>query len=336
MRRVALASRLLGVVPLVTFPDFLRSLGIIPPEQFTPGRWQRCATDSNPRKRNASIKLNEDERSGFAQDFATMQECAVWLVTGDNGKIERTAQDIAASVERQRLRREMEIQGTMRARTAYVTSEPLRHANHPYLHRKRCDMQGCAGLKVDKEGALVIPMYREGRLVSVQRISEDGEKKFAWGAPSKAATFRIIRPGAVAQVLCEGLATGLTVFSACPMAQVIVCFSAANLIAVAEREDFTGMVAIAADNDAGTEEDSGKNPGIIAAQRAAEILGCGVAIPYCQGTDFNDMFIERLERIEKEDESEIHRAHPAKLRERALVPIRTAVMGALKKVAKRV
>lgn len=317
----------------MTFPDFLRSLAIIPPEQFKPGQWQRCATDSHPRKRNASIKLNEDERSGFAQDFATMGECAVWLMSSTTtARAERTAEDIAASVERQRLRREMEIQGTMRARTAYVTSEPLRHANHPYLHKKRCDMQGCAGLKVDKDGALVVPMYRDGKLASIQRISADGEKKFAWGAPSKAATFRIIRPGAVAQVLVEGLATGLTAFSACPMAQVIVCFSAANLIAVAEREVFAGMVAIAADNDAGTEEGSGKNPGILAAHRASEILGCGVAIPYCAGTDFNDMFIERLERIEKEDESEIHRAHPAKLRERALVPIRTAMMSALKKV----
>lgn len=265
-----------------------------------------------------------------------MTEAAVWLVTGDNGKAERTAEQIAASVERQRLRREMEIQGTMRARTAYVTAEPLRHANHAYLRKKRCDMLGCAALKVDTEGNLIVPMEIKNRISSLQRISPDGDKRFAWGAPTKGATFRIWRPGAVAQVLCEGLATGLTIFSACPMAQVIVCFSAANLIAVAEREDFAGMVAIAADNDAGTEEDSGKNPGILAAQRAAEILGCGVAIPYCQGTDFNDMFIERLERIEKEDEAEIHRAHPAKLRERALVPIRTAIMGALKKVAKRV
>ncbi len=322
----------------MTFQDFLRTLGIVPPEAFTPGRWQRCATESHPRKKNASIKLEVGEQAGFAQDFATMSECAVWLLSSTTTeRAERSAEERAASVERQRLRREQEIQGTMRARTAYTVAEYLRYANHPYLQRKRCDMNGCAGLKVDAKGNLIVPMSVNGSLTSVQRISPEGEKRFAWGAPTKGATFRIWRPGAVTQVLCEGLATGLTVFAACPMAQVIVCFSAANLVAVAEREDFVGMVAIAADNDAGTEEDKGVNPGILAASRAAEILGCGVAIPYSEsGTDFNDLFVERLERIEEENKARDFPDHPAKLRERALIPVKQSVMGAMKIIQKKV
>jgi phage/plasmid primase-like uncharacterized protein len=46
---------------------------------------------------------------------------------------------------------------------------------------------------------------------------------------------------------------------------------------------------IAADNDHGTEERTGTNPGIQAAQEAAQALSCGVAHPEgIRGTDWAD------------------------------------------------
>lgn len=321
----------------VTFYDFLRSHGIILPETIQPGRWQRCATDTHPRKKNASVKLDESGNIGFAQDFASMTEAVIWRVDDYTlTKKERTAEENARLTERLSERRAEEIQGTMRARAAFVRGQGLRHANHPYLIRKRCDMLGCAGLKVDADGWLMVPMYRDGKILSVQRINSDGDKRFAAGAPTKAATFRIWRPGAVMQILCEGLATGLTAFAACPLATVAVCFSAANLIAVAEREDWKGMVAVASDNDTDTEERTGKNPGVEAATRAASVIGCGVAIPYSEtGTDWNDVFVERLEKLEKENAEKPRPESPFKVRQAALVPIRNAIMAEARKVIEK-
>lgn len=324
-------------VRTVTFDDFLRGHGIIPPETIQPGRWQRCATDTHPRKKNASVKLDESGNIGFAQDFASMTEAVIWRVDDYTlTKVERTAEENARLTERLAERRAEEIQGTMRARAAFVRGMDLRHANHPYLIRKRCDMLGCAGLKVDAEDWLMVPMYRDGKILSVQRINADGDKRFAAGAPTKGATFRIWRPGAVMQILCEGVATGLTAFAACPLATVTVCFSAANLIAVAEREDWKGMVAIASDNDADTEERTGKNPGVDAARRAAGLIGCGVAIPYSElGTDWNDAFCERLEKLEKENAEKPRPEGPFKLRQAALVPIRNVIVGVARKAIEK-
>ncbi len=314
----------------MTFPAFLQSLGIIPPEQFQPGRWQRCGTETHPRKKNAAVKLSDDGNVGFAQDFASMTECLVWRIVDNTAtKRERTAEENAALSEKLALRRQEEIRGTMRAATVYKLATPLLHAAHPYLQRKRLDMVGCAGLRVDKDGWLIVPMIRDHALISVQRISPEGEKRFSYGAPTKGATFRIRRPGAPIQILCEGLATGLAVFAACTMANVIVCFSAANLVAVAEREDWRGMVAIASDNDFWTQEIHGKNPGIDSAKRAAEIIGCGYAYPeHISGSDWHDLFMERLELLEKTNADKPYPDSPHKLRQSALLPIRVEVMKA--------
>lgn len=321
----------------MTFPDFLRSLQIIPPEHYKLGQWQRCATVNHERKRNASVKLGEDGRHGWAVNFESGAGAHRW---SDGNAIERTAEerarDNARLSERIAKRREVEIAGIMRARTAYNAATPLRFANHDYLRRKRLDMTGCAGIKVDTEGALVIPKHRDGKLVSVERIFPDGSKKSAWQAPSKGASFKIWRPGASVTILCEGFATGLTVFAAVPQSTVVVCFSASNLVEVARREDWRGMVAIAADNDADTEANLGTNPGKEAGTKAAEAIGCGVAWPeFDGGSDWHDMFVARLELLEKREAEAQWPRSPVKLRQEALLPIKTALLNAMKFVGQK-
>lgn len=340
-----------------SFSEFLDALGIIPPSDIIPGRWQRCATVSHPRKKNAAIKLNDDETSGFAIDHASMAEAEIWRVIDNTAtKRERTAAENAALSARLALRRREEIQGTMRAVTAYAMAKPLLNSNHAYLRdKKRLDMCGCRGLKVDEGGWLVVPMMRDGKLISIQRISPEGQKLFSPGAPTKAAVFRIQRPGAPVTILVEGLATGLCVFSACPMASVDVCFSAANLVAVASRTQY-GTVAVAGDNDPWSmchrhkKEDclepldpEGErpewcrcNPGKTAAMEAARILGCGYAVPSCEGTDFLDQFLERLEKLEKANEGKPFPLAPFKLRQEALAPLRARIMPAAKNNCKKV
>ena len=314
----------------MTFPDFLRSLGIIPPETYHAGRWQRAPTDLHPKKKNAAIKLNEDGISGFAIDHSSMTEAAIWRA---NEKTEAPKYDHAAAERRIAARRAEEAAGTARALAAYNAATPLLNAMHPYVIAKLMTMEGLLGIRVDSAGWLVVPMWRNGSIVSIQRISPEGEKRFATGAPTKGATFRMWRKSACVTILCEGLATGQTIFSAIPNSSVEVCFSAANLVAVAERAEWSGMVAVAGDNDHWTQEIHGKNPGVEAASKAAQIIGCGYAVPTCDGSDFNDFFVERLTILEKREKDKPWPASPHKLRASALMPVRMEIMRAARNVS---
>lgn len=319
----------------MTFPDFLQSLGIIPPRDITPGKWHRTATVTHPKKKNANVKLCEDGTHGFAIDFSSMTESALWTSHGlENIGRERTAEENAELSRKLAAKRAEERAGIARANALYGTARALMRGEHEYIQRKNLDMCGAHGLRVDDKGWLLVRMMRDGKIISVQRISPEGEKKFMYGCPTKWTQYRICRPGSVVTVLVEGLATGITVFQAMGNADVIVCFSAANLVAVAEREEWEGMVAVAGDNDHWTQEIYGKNPGADAAKKAADIIGCGYALPTCEGTDFNDMFSERLTALQKADESSNYPAHPAKLRQSALAPIRGEIMKAMRLVKK--
>lgn len=334
---------------MTSFSQFLDSLGIVPAAALVPGKWVRCSTASHPRKRNGSCKIDESGDFGFAIDHASMAEASVWKRVVDNTipTKEREAERQAALAQRLALRRQEEIRGTMRAETGYAKAQPLMRGEHAYLQRKRLSMEGARGLKVDADGWLVIPMYRDGKLISIQRVSPDGQKLFAPGAPTKGGSWKIWRPAAPVTILVEGAATGMAIFAACPMAVVEVCFSAANLVAVASRNHY-GTVAVAGDNDPWSMCHRHKkenclepmdpelprpewcrcNPGKTAAMEAARILGCGYAVPSCAdpGTDFHDLFLERLTKLEKANEGKPFAASPFKLRSEALAPIRAQIM----------
>jgi len=275
-----------------TFHLFVEANGIIMPDSFIPGRWIRCRTVSHPRKRNGSIKLADDGQIGWCQDYAAHVEPLTWRA-GDGAALAAPINH-AEIARRQAARRAELIKATQEARAYYAACTPLRDG-HPYLVNKGLGVAGCVGLRIDAAGSLVIPMLYNGKVLSLQRISPDGEKKFHFGATTKCAYYPIERPGAVLTVLVEGFATGLTVFQAIPNCRVIVAFNAGNLVPVAERMDRFGMGVVCADNDHETQQRRGFNPGLDAARAAAEVLGVGVAFPTCEGTDWNDYVAEQME-----------------------------------------
>lgn len=313
----------------MTFLEFLRSCSLMPPEIITPGRWQRCPTESNPRKKNGSFKLCEDEKAGFAMDYALHTECQIWRAGEDFQKLGEIIEmeAINARLDARRLEQHAAM---MRARSYYDRAKPLNFAQHAYLERKRLDMTGAYGLRVHDDGALVVPMIR-GRgissvIASVQRIEPDGTKLFAQGASVKGAVFEIKRKGSTVTILCEGLATGLTLFAACPDASVIVAFSAANMIEVAKERTWSGLCVVAADNDHETAKRIGRNPGLESASAAAHAIRCGVAIPECKGTDFNDLFCEMMAMGETIEAESKFPQTPAALRALMLSPIKQSIM----------
>lgn len=159
---------------------------------------------------------------------------------------------------------------------------PYVHA-HPYIEKKGLDSTGCTGFRIDKDGWLVVPAWgprgQVGGLRTVQRISPDGDKRFWPGAPVGGSAHRIrhFNRKCTLTVLCEGVATGLAIYQAVPMASVIVCWDAGNLSKTAHY--VSGLVCVAADNDHETERELGRNPGLEAARAAAERIGCGIAVP---------------------------------------------------------
>ena len=276
------------------FLQFVQANGIIVPDTFTPGRWIRCKTESHPRKKNGSIKLADDGLVGWCQDYAVHAEPITWRAS-DGAAALAAPIDRAAIARRQAERRAALIEATLGARAFYERCAPLR-GSHPYLVSKGLGVAGCVGLRVDADGWLVIPMLYNGKVLSLQRISPEGEKKFHFGATTKSAYYAIERAGAALTVLVEGFATGLTIFQAIPTCRVIVGFNAGNLPVVAERMDRFGMGVVCADNDWETAARIGRNPGLDAARAAAEVLGVGVAYPQCTGTDWNDYVQEQVEQ----------------------------------------
>ena len=285
------------------FRGWLHSIGLLP-GAIVPGnpRWTRCPTENKPNGKPGAFKLSADCTIGWAKDHSVHPETLTWKADGDRREqlpfdpaaLERAHADAARRRAEERRRGVLASQA---AREFYARCEPLRDG-HPYLASHGLGMAGCMGLKVDREGWLVVPAYRNGNLMTVQRIApgpvEDGITKRFWpGASPKGASFTIERRSASVTVLCEGLATGLALFVACPTVRVVVAFTSGNLKEMEMPR--LGMVCVAADNDWKTAERIGTNPGIVAAQEAAQALGVGVAIPEgMQGSDFCDLREELL------------------------------------------
>lgn len=276
----------------MNFESFLREAGLIPGE-IECGRWIRCATESHPRKKNGSYKLAPDGLVGWATNFES-GGLMTWRPEGSDApaKVDHVAIAWRAAQARKAL-----IKATTFARAFYAECKPLRNS-HPYLESHRLTMAGCFGLKIDSDGWLVVPVLLGTNVISVQRISPTGVKRFWPGASVKAGSYTVERKGASITVLCEGLATGLAIFACAPLTRIVVCFDAGNMPKVAENLSVRGLVTVAADNDKQTEGRVGANPGLIAAQAAASRLGCGIAIPEgITGTDWCDLRNERFDAL---------------------------------------
>lgn len=164
----------------------------------------------------------------------------------------------------------------------------------PYLQRKAV---GPHGVRFAADGALLVPMRSvQGELRGLQTIAADGSKRYARGAQKTGLLHWCGNPeGAAVLLICEGYATAASLFEATrhPCA---VAFDSGNLrhVAQALRAHYGpgAALVLAADNDRETEARTGKNPGRLAAEAAARLVGGGVALPDAPegvNQDFNDL-----------------------------------------------
>lgn len=150
--------------------------------------------------------------------------------------------------------------------------------NHAYLATKGVQAHGIR----QRDDVLLVPMRDAmGELWAVQTIAPDGTKRFLRGARKRGLYHAI--GGAVGDVLaiCEGYATAATVHEATGY-PVAVAFDAGNMepVAKALRAKYPGArIIVCADDDKGTEERTGRNPGRYYAEQAARAVGAAIALP---------------------------------------------------------
>lgn len=214
------------------------------------------------------------------------------------GKSEKEIQKIKEDFER--IKKESE---KLRQKEAESVSQKaselwkdLKEGSHPYLVKKKIKPHGARRYK----NSLVVPIFKNGKIVSLQFIDSSGKRFMSGGIVSGGAY--VIKGSKKYVVVCEGFSTGASIFESTGF-QVFIAFNAGNLCKVAKRvKDILpeSKIIIACDNDKYKEINTGVEQGT----KAAELIGGIIAVPEFKtddgkSTDFNDLFIAEGKEVVK-------------------------------------
>jgi phage/plasmid primase-like uncharacterized protein len=283
-------------------------VGIVYQDVPHDGKFHPTAVSGKPTNNSSGrIKFFTDGEGGAVWNWISRETCCFWTETGTQGPTtaEIEARRLRAAEEQvkfQQEQQEMENRQATRARSIYEAAAPAT-ADHPVFSRKKIFPP--QGVRVGAwpqrgiENCLLAPLYNEhGELRNVQAIFPEvnpelgRDKDFLYGAQKKGCYFIIGEISDIA-IICEGVATGMTIFQA--VGRAVVCaFDAGNMIQVAQniRSNFPKTdIIVAADDDHYT----AGNPGIAKATEAARTVAGKVAVPKfpaargAKDSDFNDL-----------------------------------------------
>lgn len=257
--------------------ETLLAAGMAPPEYLTPGRWHRFPGINKGRSNRAgwcrlitpTLAIYGDWSSGVSE---------IWRDSSHRDDEE------SRRLLREAREREVEFLKQQRTKQAAVAHEAVLEIEnsildcHPYLERKGFpDLVGFV-----RGERLLVPMrdsIRYPEMVNLQQIWPDGTKRFLPGGRARGAIHRIGARHARHTILCEGYATGLSLDAALklvsPSHAVVVCFSAMNMVKVAEQFP---KALVAADNDRSA-----------TGEEAAKQTRLPWTMPYEVASDFNDL-----------------------------------------------
>lgn len=254
----------------MTFEDFARNHGLIL-NGLQLDRWVATPTEDHPRSKNGRYKFLGNV--GFVQNWATMEKPATWFADGQT----MDSPQIQKSINDSRIRQADEAQKA--AKKAGWILKQAKLKKHPYLKAKGFpEAQGNVWEKDCKE-ILVIPMFIDKKIVGVQLIDEEGNKKFLHGQTTKGASFCINAKGM--PIFCEGFATALSVRECMKASNIryaiYVCFSASNMKYIAK--NMNGGFVVADHDPSGV------------GLKAAQDSGKPYWISDILGEDFNDFYL---------------------------------------------
>ena len=249
------------------FEDFARGHGLII-GSVQHDKWVPTPTVDHPRSSNGRYKFLGNV--GWVQNWATMEKPATWFAEGESASSSVVKERIAKSNQASNDAKEKAA-----AKAGWIMNQ-CKLDTHPYLASKGFPDEQANVWEKDGERLLVIPMRIAFKLVGLQIINEQGEKKFLYGQQSKGATFCMNAKGI--PLFCEGYATGLSIremMKTCNIKYCIhICFSASNMKHIA---GYYPNGIIVADND---------NSGV--GQATALETGKPYWISPTVGNDFND------------------------------------------------
>jgi phage/plasmid primase-like uncharacterized protein len=261
----------------------------------------------NSRAKPGWLRIFPGGHGGIAGNWRTGEQLPFFAEDWRDGAID-TAEFIARRAALRQAQHVAEIQRRQLAATAagrakaiWTRSVPLAKP-HAYLERKAVSDEGLLR-QLGWAPILLVPATSiDGELRSLQFIAPDGTRRFlrdgdvhgcfcALGLPEPP-----VEPEQI--LICEGVATALTLRAASRL-PVVCAFSCSNLVAVARnlRQRFPhGNILVCGDDDWQTKRPV-RNPGAIAAKKAAEAIAGRWVLPNFKGveerspadTDFNDM-----------------------------------------------
>ena len=270
----------------------LRSAGLLVDAIDFDGVLHRVPTTDKPDDKDGAYIAHGDAPVSVWWQNWRSGESGTWTAKGEGKLTKAEREALTRRMEENRRQREEEqarvhVEAADKAQAIYTAAADC--TEHPYLTAKV--VQAAPGLKLHQSGALVVPVYYDtGRVVSLQFIDADGNKRFLTGGRKRGCFFPIGCKDAEKPLLvCEGLATGLSLHE-CLGFPVLVAFDAGNLLPVAEmarRRYPEREIILCADNDTKTDG----NPGAAKATAAAVAVGGSLAVPRWEGraVDWNDL-----------------------------------------------
>jgi len=204
-----------------------------------------------------------------------------WSNRGDLSTTELTVlQTKISAAKRKREQEDKARHDKVAKQAATLWEEATLCIGHTYLNRKGVQSHGLRVCGIH----LMVPMYLDGKLWSLQKIAPDGTKRFLTGGKVSGCYYPIGKPRERLW-LAEGYATAATLHELTGDA-VACCFNADNLAKVATTlyRKLPGIrITVGADND---------KTGLESASRAAAIAGGKFIYPEFDdgdtGTDWND------------------------------------------------
>jgi putative DNA primase/helicase len=220
-------------------------------------------------------------------NFRTGEQCE-WNSRGDTRQLsssDRAAIDKARQGIEAKRKADNEIAAS-KAEQKWQNATPADH-QHPYLVKKGIQPNGIRQMGDD----LIVPVFIDGKISSVQRINATGNKRFLKGGQTRSGYYQIGEFGDQIYI-AEGFATGASIHEATGEG-VVVAYNAGNLLPVAQglREDSDKRIVVAGDDDRFTNG----NPGRAKAEEVSvtvENTSCKFPVFESdeeQPTDFNDL-----------------------------------------------
>ncbi|MBQ7609201.1 MAG: hypothetical protein IJU76_14730 [Desulfovibrionaceae bacterium] len=274
---------------LETVQAVFASLDLVEPKPCADGALHRCATVHRPNKKNGAYIVRTIPFPWvWARNWETLSDAVACGAGCGKALRERACARVQQS--RESLRRRV----ADKAKYLWNTVFSWADETNPYLVKK--GIPGI-GVKETRDGTLVVPVYDDQELVSMQFISASAGKRFLKGGKIQSCFFPL--PARDRSVLCiaEGYATGVSIHVATGYG-VLCAFGCGNLIHVAKsakRRFPEATLCLCADYDSPSRiYPHVGGIGFAKAREAALAVRGYVAYPFegCRTGDFNDLHKE--------------------------------------------